>query len=256
MIEFSYAEFQRWLFLYVAPSARILSFSATAPVWGTGGAPMRIRLMLGLALSFLIAPLVAEETALPASFLDVLTMQIFIGTAMGLSMRIVFGAIDVAGEYIGYQMGLGFATFYDPIDSSQTPVMAEFLTLLAILLFFAINGHYLYLEALVKSFHLLPLSPLSALKIQSIAHIVQLGSMMFSFGLLLSLPIVATVLMLNTTLAVLTRAAPQLNIFALGFPMTLLGGFILLGLALNDMQSLMTYIFERALESILAFFPR
>ncbi len=257
MIEFHYAQFQQLLFLYAMPAARILAFVSVAPIWGTGGLPLRVRLFLGLTLSFFVAPIIAETKFVSLNaMLDVLSMQIFIGIAMGLSMRLVFGAIDVAGEYIGYQMGLGFATFYDPIDSSQTPVMSEFLTLMAILLFFAINGHYLYLEALIKSFHLLPLTPLSVLKTQSIWHIVHLASLMFSFGLLLALPIVATILMLNTTLAILTRAAPQLNIFALGFPITLLGGFFLLALGLSDMQAMMTVIFEKALESILSFIPR
>ena len=260
MLSFDYAQFQAIFLAYALPAARILSFVAVSPIWGTGGAPMLIRLMLGLALSFVIAPVlpaIQHEVALNTwAMLDMLAAQTFIGIAMGLSMRLIFSAVDIAGEYIGYQMGLGFATFYDPVEAAQTPVMAEFMTLVSILLFLAINGHYLYIEALVKSFHYMPVDFLSAIASKSVSHIAHLGALMFSFGLLLALPIVATILMINTTLAILTRAAPQLNIFALGFPMTLLGGFVLLGIGLTYMQPMMTYIFERALEAILAFFPR
>jgi len=171
---------------------------------------------------------------------------------MGFAVKIVFAAFDVAGEFIGTQMGLGFATFYDPLSSAQTPVIAEFINLLALLLFLSMNGHLLYLATLAQSFSAIPVSatPIAA---GSWLNLVELGSRMFSAGLLLSLPVMAALMITNVALAVLTRAAPQLNLFALGFPLTLLGGFFALAISLNYMATPIQGIFEVGLEAMLGY---
>ncbi len=178
--------------------------------------------------------------------------QMLIGIGMGFAARIVFAAFDLAGEFIGAQMGLGFATFYDPLSSSQTPVIAEFYGLIALLLFLSMNGHLLYFATLAQSFSAIPVgtAPLGS---ASWLNLAELGSKIFSAGLLLALPVVVALMITNVALAVLTRAAPQLNIFALGFPITLLGGFIAIAISMNYLATPLQAIFEFAMSAMLGF---
>ncbi|MPM96840.1 hypothetical protein SDC9_144005 [bioreactor metagenome] len=179
-----------------------------------------------------------------------MAQQMLIGIGMGFAAKIVFTAFLFAGEFIGSQMGLGFATFYDPLNASQTPVIAEFMNLVALLLFLSLNGHLLYLATLAQSFSAIPISnvPVGA---GSWLNIAELGSKIFSAGLLLSLPIMAALMITNVALAVLTRAAPQLNLFALGFPLTLIGGFLILAISLNYLAPPFQGIFQVGLEAML-----
>jgi flagellar biosynthetic protein FliR len=163
--------------------------------------------------------------------LFILSQQIVIGVAMGLAMRIVFTAVDMAGELIGLQMGLGFATFFDHIHGVNSPVVAQLLGLIAMLFFLALNGHLLVVSALAESFMLMPVggNPFSP---QAAYSLVSWGGHIFAAGFTLALPVLAALVITNLALGVLTRAAPQLNIFAVGFPITLMLGFVMLALIL------------------------
>lgn len=234
MLSLTTAQLTAFLAAFVFPMARILALVATAPVLGNRGVPARIRLGLGLALTLVIAPLAGPIPDLsPSSFegLLVLMQQIVIGTAMGLAMRVAFAAVDMAGELIGLQMGLGFANFFDPTQGSNAPVVAQFMGLLAILFFLALNGHLLIISTLAQSFSVLPIGA-DLFGAQAAYHLVTWGGQMFESGLTLALPVVAALLIANLTLGVLTRTAPQLNIFAVGFPITLMLGFFMLALVL------------------------
>ena len=255
MISLSSAQIDAWIAAFIYPLTRILAFIAAAPLWGTAGIPRRTRLILAFAIAVALTPsLPAMPTVQPASLagLWILLQQMLIGIGMGFAAKIVFTAFDLAGEFIGTQMGLGFATFYDPLNSSQTPVISEFISLLALLLFLAMNGHLLYFATLAQSFSAIPVSatPLAA---GSWLNLAELGSKIFSAGLLLSLPIVVALMITNIALAVLTRAAPQLNIFALGFPLTLIGGFIALAISLNYLATPIQAIFELGMSALLGF---
>lgn len=255
MLSITTAQIDAWLAFYAFPLARVLGLIATAPLWSTAGIPRRTRLILGISIVIAIAPaLPAMPQVAPGSLagLWILGQQMLIGIAMGFAARVIFSAIDMAGTFIGLQMGLGFATFYDPLDGAQTPVIAEIIGIIALLLFMALNGHLLYISTLAQSFHAIPIGP-TALSPNSWLNIAELGGKIFSAGLLLSLPIVVALMITNIALAVLTRAAPQLNIFALGFPLTLLGGFIMLSIALNYMSTPLQVLFDTALRSMLEF---
>ena len=181
-----------------------------------------------------------------------MTIQLLLGLAMGFAAKVVFSAIDLAGEFIGAQMGLGFATFYDPNNASQSPVITEFINLLALLLFLSLNGHLLFIAALAESFQLIPVSA-QLFSHSSWLNLVNLAGQIFSLGLLLSLPVLVALLITNFALAILTRAAPQLNIFSLGFPLTLLGGFIAMMICMNYLASPLQTLFEIALNAMLGF---
>lgn len=255
MISIGSAQIDAWIVAFVFPLARILGFIATAPLWGTAGIPRRTRLILAISIAVAITPTLPPMPSVqPGSLagLWILAQQMLIGIGMGFAAKIVFTAFDLAGEFIGAQMGLGFATFYDPLSSSQTPVIAEFINLIALLLFLSMNGHLLYLATLAQSFFAIPVSatPLGA---SSWLNLAELGSKIFSAGLLLSLPIIVALMITNVALAVLTRAAPQLNLFALGFPLTLMGGFVALAISLNYLATPLQGIFEFGMSAMLGF---
>lgn len=255
MISIESTQIDAWIAAFIFPLARILAFIAAAPLWSTAGIPRRTRLMLGIDGRLgAIATVMAMPSVQPGSLsgLWVMLQQMLIGIGMGFAARIVFAAFDLAGEFIGTQMGLGFATFYDPLSSSQTPVIAEFIGLIALLLFLSMNGHLLYFATLAQSFSAIPVSatPLGA---ASWLNLTELGSKIFSAGLLLALPVVVALMITNVALAVLTRAAPQLNIFALGFPLTLLGGFISIAISMNYLATPLQAIFEFAMSAMLGF---
>jgi len=255
MISIGSVQIDAWIAAFIFPLARILAFVAAAPLWSTAGIPRRTRLIMGIAITVAIAPsLPGMPNVQPASLtgLWIMLQQMLFGIGMGFAARIVFAAFDMAGEFIGFQMGLGFATFFDPLSSSQTPVIAEFFGLIALLLFLSMNGHLLYFATLAQSFSAIPVSamPLGA---ASWLNLAELGSKIFSAGLLLALPIVVALMITNVALAVLTRAAPQLNIFALGFPLTLLGGFVSIAISMNYLATPLQAIFEFAMSAMLGF---
>jgi flagellar biosynthetic protein FliR len=164
-------------------------------------------------------------------------------------MRLMFAAVDVAGEMIGLQMGLSFAVFFSPQTGGQTSVIAEFLGLLTLMVFIALNGHLMLIDVLVMSFDWLPVTT-SAPGASAWALIVRYGSVMYATGLLLALPMVAALLITNTALGVLTRSAPQLNLFAVGFPITLSVGFLVLLISLNNLAPALQLLFERGFQAI------
>lgn len=255
MISITTAQIDAWIVAFTFPLVRILAFIATAPLWSTAGIPRRTRLMLGIAITIAITPALPDmPNVAPGSLagLWILGQQMLIGIGMGFAARIVFAAVDLAGEFISAQMGLGFATFYDPLSASQTPVISEFIGLISLLLFLSLNGHLMYVATLAQSFHAIPvaMNPLGA---GSWLNLVELGGKIFSAGLLISLPIVVALMITSIALAVLTRAAPQLNIFSLGFPLTLLGGFFALGLSLTYLAEPLQGLYEFALTAVLGF---
>lgn len=253
MISLTSAQLDAWLAAFFFPLARILALLAVAPPFSNAALPRRVRLALALAVSLALVPALPPiPPVAPASGagLLILAQQMLIGFAMGFAMRLVVAAIDFAGELVSLQMGLGFATFYDPDSASQTPVLAEFLAMLGVLVLFSINGHLMILATLAQSFTVLPIGG-TALAAASWSNLVHAGAVIFVSGLLLALPAVAALLITNVALGVLTRAAPQLNLFAVGFPITLIGGFVMLILSLGYLAAPLTQLFEHGLQAML-----
>ncbi|MBI2307803.1 MAG: flagellar biosynthetic protein FliR [Rhodocyclales bacterium] len=256
MITLTSAQLDAWMAAYFFPLARILALLAAAPPFSNAALPRRVRLALGLAIALALAPALPPIPPLsPASGagLLILAQQMLIGFAMGFAMRLIVAAIDFSGEVIGLQMGLGFATFYDPGSASQTPVLSEFISLLGMLVLFSINGHLMILATLAQSFTALPIGGTS-LAAGSWSNLVHAAAIIFASGLMLALPVVAALLITNIALGVLSRAAPQLNLFAVGFPITLIGGFVVLILSLGYLAVPLTQLFEHGLQAMLGHF--
>ena len=251
MITITSAQLDAWLAGLLWPLTRVLSLLAAAPVLGQTRIPMRIRIGLGVMIVLAIAPsLPAMPQIAPASAAGMLVLayQIVIGLAIGFALRLVFTAVEMAGDLIGLQMGLGFAMFYDPSNVQHTPILGQFMSVLATLAFLSINGHLLVISTLADSFHALPVTtePLQSGFFQTLARH---GTIIFVAALQLALPLIITLLIVNLALGILTRAAPQLNIFAVGFPVTLAIGFGALILTLPYFGPL----FERTLDQAFRF---
>ncbi|HVC49368.1 MAG TPA: flagellar biosynthetic protein FliR [Burkholderiales bacterium] len=228
------------------PFLRILSMLAADPILGNTAIPARVKIGLAGFLSILLAPILPTPPYIdPGSPEGLLLMaqQVFIGLAMGLAVRILFVALEMAGNLIGLQMGLGFATFFDPQNGTQVPVVAQFIELVGILLFLSVNGHYLVLEALSQSFNVWPVGP-GQFHVGGIKALLGWASVMFSIGLKIAMPAIAALLVANIAIGVVSKAAPQLNLFAIGFPITLAIGFVVLGLVLPYLFPLLHPLFD------------
>tara|TARA_R110002049_G_scaffold110222_1_gene259287 strand:- start:3705 stop:4484 length:780 start_codon:yes stop_codon:yes gene_type:complete len=251
MLEVTAAQLDAWLAAFMFPIARLLGLFASAPLWSNRGIPIRVRLAAGLAIALAVLPALPDMPPVPTDSWDALGLlmhQVLIGVAIGFMMRLMFAAVDVAGEMIGLQMGLSFAIFFSPTTGGQTSVIAEFLGLLALLVFLALDGHLMLVGALVKSFEWLPVGAATAR--EGWMTIVRHAALMFAAGVMMAMPMVATLLIANIALGILTRAAPQLNLFAVGFPVTLTVGFLVLFLSLNVIGPALHRLFERGFEGI------
>lgn len=252
MISFTSAQLSAWLSMLIYPLARILSLIASSPLLGNRQVPARVKIGLAFMLTLIIAPtLNTEYLPDPASAagLFVLAQQIVAGLMMGFSIRLIFSAIEMAGDIAGMQMGLGFANFFDPQNAGFTPLVAQFLGILVALLFVAMDLHLYMLAALADSFQSFPISgaPLTAGAFLTVA---EWGGSLFAYALQLSLPLIAALLTTNLALGILTRSAPQLNIFAVGFPITLAVGFGALALVTPFIAPLLSLAFQQALETV------
>jgi len=253
MINVTSMQLEAWLAAFIFPLARILALVASSPVLGNRQIPVRVKVGFALLVTFLIAPTLNMQPDIETSSgvgLFILLQQIMVGLAMGFAMRLVFTAIEMAGDIMGMQMGLGFASFYDPVNSSDTQVIAQFLGIIAALAFLSMNGHLYMLATLAESFQAFPISTQvpSASAMQTLAL---WGGSIFSNALRLSLPLIAALLITNLALGILTRSAPQLNIFAIGFPITLVVGFVTLILTLPYLAPLLEVFMQAGQDTML-----
>jgi flagellar biosynthetic protein FliR len=244
------AQLDAWIAAFLFPLARILGLLAAAPFFNNAAMPRRVRLLTGLAIALALVPALPPMPSIPAGSwlgLAVLAQQMFIGILMGFALRIAFTAVDIAGEMIGLQMGLSFAVFYDPQNTAQTPVVTEFFGLLATLIFLALNGHLLLLDLLAESFALWPVDA-APFHGAGFGKLVAGAAMLFVAGVLISLPLVAALLVANIAMGVLARVAPQLNLFAVGFPVTMVAGFVVIGLSLPYFGAALEVIFNQGFQ--------
>lgn len=251
MLAVSAAQLDAWLAALMFPLARLLGLIASAPLLSNRAMPARIRLAIGLAAAMAVLPALPPMPDIPTDSwlaLGVLVHQALIGIAIGFMMRLFFAAVDIAGEMIGLQMGLSFAVFFSPQTGGQTSVVAEFMGLLTLLIFLALDGHLMLINVVVMSFEWLPVG--ATTNDAGWLLIVRYASVMFASGVLLALPMIATLLITNIALGVLTRAAPQLNLFAVGFPVTLSVGFVVLLIGLSFFAPVAQRLFEIGFDAI------
>jgi len=249
VLTFSEAELQAWITPLLWPFLRALALFTSLPVLGQRVVPVRVR----IALAFFIA--VAAQATLPpmpAVALDSMAalllaaQQVLVGLALGFAVRIVFAAIELGGEMIGLQMGLNFASFFDPATASQTNGVGRLFGAMVALLFVVIDGHLAVIAALVQSFTAFPVSTEVLGWLRTLQPQLW-GAEVFQLGLWIALPLVGMLLFINIVLGVISRVAPQINVFAVGFPVTLAVGLVGMLVTLPMMQSPFTMALERML---------
>lgn len=251
MITLTSAEMNTWIAALLWPLTRILGLIAAAPLFGNASVPVTIKISLGVMLAMIMAPAIpALPAADPISLagLLILLQELLIGLAMGFSMRIVFAAVEMAGEVASLTMGLGFASFFDPMTKGRSSAVSQFLALIATMAFLAVNAHLVLLSALADSFVSMPVSatPMAAAAPYQLAS---WGAKIFSAGLQLSLPIIAALLITQVALGILTRAAPQLNLFGIGFPVSLAVGLLVISMTLPYLSMPLQNLFNQGIEA-------
>jgi flagellar biosynthetic protein FliR len=238
-----------WTESYYWPFMRISALFLASPIFSASAFPVRARIVLAVLVTVLVVPSLPEPPAVdalgPAGIL-IAGQQVLIGLAMGFIVQMIFASVVIAGQSLAMTMGLGFAMSVDPQNGVQVPVLSQLYMILATLIFLAINGHLVLIGFLVESFSLLPVG-VSGWRASFGLDVVLWASQMFMSGLLLALPALTAVLVINVAFGVITRAAPQLNIFAVGFPVTILAGFVFILLTLPSVFSLLVYMFDTGL---------
>lgn len=234
-MNFSGSELVAMVGQYMWVFARIGGMVAVAPIFGTRTVPARVKIILTLIISMAVVPMLGEGPGVdPLSFagLLVLIQEILIGAFIGFSVSLVFEALITGGQIIAQLMGLGFASMMDPQNGVSVPVVGQFYTVMATLIFLAINGHLLLIEMIVSSFQSLPIGV--GLSRESFMGLALWGKWVFIGAVMVALPSIVALLIVNIAFGVMTRAAPQLNIFAVGFPITILFGFLVMVLTLPN----------------------
>ena len=249
MLTLGTGQLELWLGQVFWPFVRVGSCFMVAPAFGAQFVPARVRIVLAGAVSVIIAPLAPPAVAVApfsAAGLIITGQQLVIGIALGFCMQVVFDAVTLGGQLLANSMGLSFAFNLDPIHGAQTPVLGQFYTLLVTMTFLALNGHLRLIEILVEGFHTLPVGT-SGLGPDGLWTVVHWGSTLFAGALTVALPGVTALLIVNIAFGVMSRAAPTLNLFAVGLPVSLVFGLGIMLLGLPAVQSGFVQLLQEAL---------
>ncbi|MEZ5542615.1 MAG: flagellar biosynthetic protein FliR [Pseudomonadota bacterium] len=253
MLTISSLQLHAWVAAFLWPFMRIGAMLVAAPVFGARMVPVRVRLVLALVLALMMAPLVASDARaidpLGATGLLVSAQQILIGLAMGFTLQLAFAAIVIGAQSIAMSMGLGFANAVDPQNGVTVPVIAQYYLTLATLIFLALDGHLLLIQLLVDSFQTLPVG-VHGLSENGLWDIVSWGGRMFAGAVLIALTGIASLLLINLAFGVMSRAAPQLNIFGVGFPVMMGAGFIVIMVSLPGITPHVSHLVQAAFEML------
>ena len=233
-------------YTFLWPMLRISALLLSAPLFSLDALTLRIRIMLALVITFLIYPLVDWPVIDPISAQGMLEIvnQLFIGAMMGLMLQFAVGAIVIAGQTIAASMGLSMASMIDP-NIGNVPVISQFLVILSTLIFLGFGGHVIMISMLVDSFTSVPIGQF-ILGQASFGKVVAWSSMMFLGGVLIALPVMVSLLFINIGLGIVTRAAPSLNIFSVGFPASIAAGFLVLILSLESIGGRISWLWMQA----------
>lgn len=221
-------------YTFLWPMLRVSAMLMTAPVFSLSAFNLRLRILLALVLTWLVFPLYDWPRLDPSTAPGLIEVfnQLMIGAVMGLVLQVVVAALVVAGQSIAASMGLSMASMIDP-NLGNVPVLSQFLIVLSALVFVGFGGHVILLGLVLQSFEVLPIGQ-SILGQDMFGRVIQWSSMMFLGAVLLALPVMVSLLFINVGLGVVTRAAPSLNIFAVGFPAMIIAGFLILMLSMGS----------------------
>jgi flagellar biosynthetic protein FliR len=262
-MQFTDAQLGQWVGAFLWPLFRVSSFLMIIPIFGTQLVPMRVRLGLSLLITLAVVPLLGpmpEVEALSLSALFVTLQQVLIGSMLGFTFLLLMQMFVVAGQMIAMQMGLGFASMIDPANGVSVPVLSQIFVIAVTLMFLAMNGHLVMLEVIVESFRTWPVSTtiLGPGGLTADVHwaLMMRISWMFASALLIALPAITAVLIVNLAFGIMTRAAPQMNVFSLGFPIAMVFGLFIIWVSASGLLpqfnrfSTETFVFLREIMNV------
>lgn len=238
MLSITNGQIEAWLAQFLWPFLRVGGCLMVAPIFGANFVPARVRLVLAGAITLLVIPLLAPQPEVPllsAQGFLITAQQLLIGAALGFVLQIIFDSLAMGGQLLANSMGLSFAFNVDPLHGASTPVLGQFYMLLVTLTFLALNGHLVLVETLVDGFRTLPIGA-TGLGNEGLWQLVAWGTQLFHGALSVALPGMTALLVVNLAFGVVSRAAPTLNLFAVGFPVTLICGLVIVMLGLPAAQ--------------------
>lgn len=250
MLTFTDTQVIEWISPLLWPFLRVLALFGALPVFAQRGVPARVRVALAFLIAFCaqaslpLMPVIPLDSA-PA--LLAVVQQLLIGLSMGFAVRIVFSAVEFGGELIGLQMGLNFSGFFNPMTGGEATAVSRFFGITVSWLFIVTGGHLMLINAVVMSFDAFPVGPEPFAFLRAVQPQVW-GGEVFRLGLWIALPMIATLLFVNFVLGIIARVAQQMNIFSIGFPITVSVGLVGMLLTLPMMQLPFTMALERMLQ--------
>jgi flagellar biosynthesis protein FliR len=238
-MEFAAEDIIHWISQFVWPMFRIAALFSTMIVFGSNSIPMTIRTYLVIGMSIVLFPVLPEVPKIDlfsAEAFIVSFNQITIGVLMGFITQMILQVFVVGGQIVAFQTGLGFAQMADPVNGFSVPVIAQFFLMGASLLFITIDGHLIMIDLLVSSFYSIPVSS-QPIGTDVLWEIILWSRWMFAGGVLVAISGIFSLLIINLSFGVMTKAAPQINIFAVGFPITMVTGMLIVWLTLETVFS-------------------
>lgn len=249
MISLTEAQLMAWFTPILWPFLRVLAVFTVAPIFSSRAFPVRAKIALALLIAFAAQPSLPNQPLInlngPEAWGAVM-QQVGIGLTIGFVVRLVFASFELAGEVVGFQMGLNFASFFDPTLNTQSSAAARFFGYMASLLFVVVNGHLMVLMAVIRSFEVFPVNQ-NFLEALSLMKLYSLGGELFASGFWIALPIMGMLMFANLALGIVSRVAPQMNIYAVGFPITLAVGLIGMTATLPMLDRPFMALMERAI---------
>lgn len=250
MITITEAQILAWVSPILWPFLRVLAVFTAAPIFSSRAFPLRARIGLAFFVALAAQASLGNQPVISVTgsqAMGAVLQQVGIGLAIGFTVRLVFSAVELAGEVVGFQMGLNFAAFFDPSLNSQSSAVARFYGQMVALLFIVLNGHLWVLMVVVRSFETFPVNQ-NFLEALAKMKIYNLGADLFASGLWIALPMIGMLMFVNLALGIVSRVAPQMNIYAVGFPVTLSVGLVGIAATLPMLDQPFLALMERAMD--------
>jgi len=235
------------LLAFILVLVRVSGIIATAPVFGSSNIPPQIKVVLSLMLALILYPFIPLITVYPDRpdhYIMLIASEMLIGLVLGIIARFLFGAVEFAGTVIGFQMGLGMAMVFDPQSQEQISLVGRFENATATLIFLAMDGHLIVLQALVRSYSVLPPGGASISK-PLVEKLTELSASVFVIGLQIGAPLIVALFLANAVVGLLARSVPQIQVFVVGFPLTLMLGFLFLFFGMPFFAQAVHQMFEK-----------
>jgi flagellar biosynthetic protein FliR len=235
MIDIPTAQLTAWVSGFLWPLFRITAFFMFVPIISSQLVPARVRMGLAVMITLIVAPLLPAMPAFDGLSLTTFLLigqQLLIGFSMAFIFQMFFQIFVLAGQMIAMQMGLGFASLSDPVNGVSVVVMGQFYLMLTMLMFVCMNGHLVIIEVFIESFKTMPVA-VGSFDSGIFIQLVTWAVWMFASALMIALPAVCALLVVNFAFGIMNRAAPQLNVFALGFPISMLVGLVIVFVTLS-----------------------